>query len=206
MSMARKRTCFAASVCCSDSFADLGAEAQALYYRLGFEADSDGAIGNVRQVVRMTGFDVGVVAELVAAGLLIEVQNVHVVTHWWVNNTKNTRDYRPGDHREAVDSLALDDNRVYRLVTGDTLDIQWETLGHPMENPCQYNIKESNGKESKGIQSNPIEANPKEENPSENAPARESARCPQCGAECAAVNEFGTVRGWCPNCDLDFTA
>lgn len=206
MSMATKKACFAHSVCCTDSFADLSHSAQALYYRLGFEADSDGAIGNVRQVVRMGGFGAEAVAELVAAGLLIEVRNVHVVTHWWVNNNRDRCNYRPGDHRDAIESLELGENRVYRLVTdsqsGNSLIKDCEQSNASL----QYQSIPVHTSPEKPSPEKPIEANPKEENPRENAPARESARCPRCGEECAAVNEFGAVRGWCPSCDLDFTA
>lgn len=201
MSMARAKTCFASSVCCSDSFADLSHSAQALYLQLGFEADSDGAIGNVRRVMRMGGFGAEAVAELVAAGLLIEVLDVHVVAHWWVNNNRDRCNYRPGDHQDAMASLELGENRVYRLVTDSQTENSLTEGCYQSNGSLQYKRIEENE-----IEGNQTEANPKEENPRENAPARESARCPRCGEECAAVNEFGAVRGWCPNCDLDFTA
>lgn len=198
--MARAKTCFASSVCCSDSFADLSAEAQALYYRLGFEADSDGAVGNVRQVVRMGGFGPESVDELVAAGLLIEILDVHVVAHWWVNNNRDRCNYRPGDHQDAMGRLELGENRVYRLVTASQSNTSLIEACEQSDVSLQYKGLEGNQTEGNGM-----ESNPRKENPSEDAHAYARVRCPQCGTECAGAVEGGAVIGWCPSCDMDFT-
>lgn len=203
--MTRKRACFASSVCCSDSFADLSHSAQALYTQLGFEADSDGAVGNVRRVMRSGGFTVEHVAELVAAGLLIEVSDVHVVTHWWVNNNRDRCNYRPGDHQDVMKRLELGENRVYRLVTAPQSGNSLTEGLNQSDVSLQYQSMPDHSIPSQSSPEKPREANPIKENPSERAYAGARARCPQCGAECAVAVEGGVMRGWCPSCDLDFT-
>lgn len=205
--MARKRACFAASVCCSDSFADLSSEAQALYYRLGFEADADGAIDNVRQVSRMTGFGGDAVAELVGAGLLIEVPPIHVVAHWWVNNKVDKSNYREGDHRLEIDAaLEKDDCRVYRLVMGGAPDGSQQSAFNQTDGSLSsvVNTIQNNLTEFFGNESNPIESERNQDERKESGqPVPLTARCPECGSEVLVSEEMGRLHGWCPQ-DGDF--
>lgn len=197
--MARKRTCLASSVCCSDDFLDLSPQAQALYLRVSFEADADGAVGGMRSILRMTGLSSDHLDELVDSGYLVYAEGIPFVAHWWVNNTKNARDYRAGDHEGALSLLTLGDDKVYRLSKGRPLDVQ---------GTYEVNRIESNRMEGKGMEENSRETNSKQTNSREDAPARgeaarhETAPCPTCRAPYAitADGPFGSsFRGWCPH-------
>lgn len=196
--MARKRTCFASSVCCSDSFLDLPAEAQALYLHLGFAADADGAVDGIRSILRMTGFTNDDLAALVDSGYLVDADGVLFIAHWWVNNTKNARDYRPGDHQNTLSLLTLGDDRIYRVSEGKPLDVQGTYEVNRIESNCIQG--ESKGKEKNSKQINSNESNPKPA-PAREASSSKNAPCPSCGIERAIANDGlkeSGWHGWCP--------
>lgn len=198
--MARKKTCFASSVCCSDAFANLSFPAQALYYRLGFEADADGALVNARQISRLLGVGADALAELVENGFLIELPPIHVIADWWVNNNRDSCNYREGDHHALIyDALCLNGGRRYCLVREPNSDSGLQSVCNQSDCSLQYN-----GNERDGMEENAKEVNHKEPNENESAPPSLYARCPQCGMVVLAYkNPDGSIQGFCKQ-DGDF--
>lgn len=193
--MARKRACFASSVCCTDDFSDLPASAQALYFRLGFHADADGAVDGVRGIVRGGGFSDGDMQALFEAGLLLDCGGVPVIAHWWTNNTKNIRDYRPGDHLHDMESLFfLGEDRVYHPIQG-------KTEGSTSDSPCASSVKGKEGKkkEFNGSETNFIKAKTKEfEEARESLSECAFLPCPVCLVEFPAFGEpDGSMHSYC---------
>lgn len=179
--MSRKRTCFASSVCCSDAFAELPAGSQALYLQLGFCADVDGAINGIKKELRASGFSGEALDALFRAGFLVEADGVPFIAHWWVNNRKNNRDYRPGDHAELIGTaLELGEDGVYRMYTGHTTDERCTSN----VNIIKSKVTQSNATQSNATQTNEIEAKEKEGK----APAP-TAQCPTCGEACTAYED-----------------
>lgn len=183
--MSRKRTCFASSVCCSDAFAELPAESQALYFQLGFCADADGAINGIKKELRASGFSEKALDALFRAGFLVEADGVPLIAHWWVNNRKNNRDYRPGDHAELIGTvLELGEDGIYRMYTGRTTDER-----------CTSGV---NVIEEKGSQSNTIQVNQTEGKEKEGKAPVPTAKCPTCGEACTAYeNPLGELVSHC---------
>ena len=119
---------FSSAVCCTDSFYDLSDTAQALYFQLGFEADNDGVVGSVRSVARKCGYDkekiAALIDELMSAGLLLEILDTHLISHWWVNNKFDKANYRPGDRQDVRALVQLDPTtRVFQLITDIQTDV-----------------------------------------------------------------------------------
>lgn len=107
----------------SDSFTDMGFEAQALYAQLCFEADGIGAVDGVRGIMRMLGVGEPAFDELVDRGFVLIVDDpcgpVPFIADWFVNNNLNNRDMNAGKHAWlAIGELAFmnKNNRRYVVV------------------------------------------------------------------------------------------
>lgn len=192
--MARRRTCLASSVLCTDGFLELSHEAMALYVHLNFNADNDGFLNSARSATRGGGFAMGALSELVDNGYLLEFDGGYLIDHWWVHNTRNSRDYRPGDHAEAIwdsfgDRLAAGvgvarrysaDDEEQGSSKGSARDGQGDDEGTPR-------LKESKGKEMKKKEGNRTEGD----------------RCPVCGRLGTAFSDpLGGRVFDCPSCGL----
>lgn len=118
--MARKCV-FSPTVTETDRFCAMSDGAQALYYHLGQNADSIGAIAGARRLSRSFGLTDPDVAfdELARRGYLIEAEyegeTIVFITHWWVNNT-----YR-ADHDKRTHYLQLAES----LFGGITKDVPY---------------------------------------------------------------------------------
>ncbi len=190
--MARVRTCFASSVCCSDGFSDLSAMAQALYYRLGFEADSDGAIDNVRSVMRSMRASEKDLEALIDGQYLIQIDDVLFIKHWWVNNKQDKINYRPGRYQNELKKLSSDSStREYVSSDLHQSDISLTSV---------HNIKELKVIESKLIEDNSKEFNESNQTDvSLTSVERQTFDCPKCGAIQKAYTT-GDGFGQCEEC------
>lgn len=192
--MARRRTCLASSVLCTDGFLELTHEAMALYVHLNFHADNDGFLDSARSATRGGGFSPEALSELVGNGYLLEFDGGYLIDDWWVHNTRNSRDYRPGDHAEAIwdaygDRLAAGvgvERRYSAYVdegqgssNGSTLETREGAEGHPR-------LKEKNTKEKKKKEGNQTEG-----------------RCPVCRKPATVFSDpLGRRVFDCPSCGL----
>lgn len=171
--MAKSRTCLASSVCCDDDFRDLPHGAQALYIQLCFEADNDGVVNNAKSLLRATGIEKECLDALVEDGYLLKVNGCFVVTHWWVNNKKDSLNYRAGNHPDVVSQIEQisEQNRMYHLIEIDQSDIRLTSVA---------NISKYKQSEKKISEANPSEVKPNKRDSSqaENTPL---APCPICG-------------------------
>ena len=111
----RQRTCFASAVVCDDGFRDLPEGARLLYYELGFNADSDGAIDGIRGVARMARATMDDIDALTDSGYLLWVDGVPFIKHWWVNNNRDRCNYRPGGHPDQLAKLIDEQKKPYAL-------------------------------------------------------------------------------------------
>lgn len=203
--MAREKTCFASSVCCSDNFYDLSFEAQALYYQMSFDADNEGIVNSARRVLRATGATVESLSELVSAGFLLEVSDAHVVAHWNVSNSLRWRDHAKSQRQDIAELLTVRNSKVYQVAQDTPRGTTGEPLGVTRGTPDEEKRREEKRNEEKGSEQKRIEPNGKEEvqhesetELGEDRPFR--ARCPQCGAECVVCRERTAFRGWCHQC------
>ena len=191
--MARAKTMFASSVCCSDRFSELSFEAQALYYRLNLEADGVGALNNVKTVMRAAGFAETALDELMRAGFVLEITDpldpFLLIADFWINNNLDKTNIRKSEHIETVLSkCCFQSERVkrYRLVKGDSdCEQSGFSLGSVLfqtGNSPEKKRKERNRKEPKRMETAISAPTP----------------CPDCGRPCAAVAEGSHLHGECP--------
>lgn len=116
--MARAKTCFASSICCSDDFLDMPPSARALYLHLGLEADNDGVIANVKSLMRQVQASNDDLSILTAKGYLISVENLYVIRDWWINNNQDRSKYRPGDYKEIISILQCPTSGEHETLNG----------------------------------------------------------------------------------------
>ncbi|MEG0323275.1 MAG: hypothetical protein RR619_04700 [Raoultibacter sp.] len=146
----------------------------------------------------MTGFANDDLAALVDSGYLVDADGVLFIAHWWVNNTKNARDYRPGDHKNALSMLALGDDKIYRISEGKPLDVRGTYEVNRIESNCIQGESKGKEKNSKQINSNELKPPPA---PAREASSNKNAPCPACGIERAVISDGiqeSGWRGWCP--------
>ena len=106
------RRMFASVVAEDDMFMGMSAQAQALYFHLGMNADDFGLL-RPKRVLNMLRMKEGVLRELEKGGYVITLDDgVVAITHWNVNNNK-----RPDKKKKSFFPKQLDD---LRLSGGDT--------------------------------------------------------------------------------------
>lgn len=110
-----ERRMFAKSVISSDSFLDMPASAQLLYFHLSLMADDDGFINNPRRIQRMVGCSVDDLETLIEKRFLISFESgVVVIRHWRMNNQIRSDRYKPSIFPEKS-LIVLDEGMVYEL-------------------------------------------------------------------------------------------
>ena len=125
--MAKSRTCFASSVCCSEDFELLPMSARLLYYQVNFEADLIGEVVGLRRVSRGYGFSGDDVAALLESGLLLELEGRYFIRHHFEHNRlANDKQKTGAENRllNAPDSLGFEGETfksAYRLIEGGRL-------------------------------------------------------------------------------------
>ena len=84
--MAEKRM-FSNQIIDSDSFLDMPATSQNLYFHLAMRADDEGFINSPKKIMRSIGANENDFDVLVAKGFLIGFESkIYVIKHWWVHN------------------------------------------------------------------------------------------------------------------------
>ena len=100
----------------SDEFSDIPAEALKLYLYLILEADDDGFIGHVRQVIKLADTSRETLDTLIEMGLIIEFKSkVCVIVHWLLHNLINRSGYSPTEFLAERAQVYLNDESLYTL-------------------------------------------------------------------------------------------
>lgn len=111
--MAEKRM-FAKKIVESDSFLDLPAMAQLLYFHLNMYADDDGFVNNAKRLQRMVGASEADLSVLLEKRFLLRFPNgVVVIKHWKMNNTIKGDRYRKTQYQEELACLRVKKNKAY---------------------------------------------------------------------------------------------
>lgn len=98
----------------SDKFSELPLEAQRLYLYMILEADDDGFIGHMRQVLMISDSDRFTLEMLIKAGFVIEFKSrVCVITHWRMHNSIDRSGYSPTEFVAERAQVYLDDQLIY---------------------------------------------------------------------------------------------
>ena len=146
--MAEKRM-LTTKVTDNDSFTELSAEAQALYFHIIMAADDDGFCGQIRPCMYKAHADRKNLKELVNARFLIEFRSgVIAVKHWFMHNSLRKDRYTPTSFSEERQTLTLKENGAYT-----------ENVVHVLEN-----VEQATENVARRIEENRIEENRIEEN------------------------------------------
>lgn len=91
-----KRRMFSLDVVDTDSFLDLPASSQSLYFHLGMRADDDGFVSSPKRITAMVGAAGDDLKLLIAKGFVIPFESgVCVIRDWRVNNYIQRDRYTP---------------------------------------------------------------------------------------------------------------
>ena len=113
--MARRRM-FSLDVIDTDSFLDLPASSQSLYFHLGMRADDDGFVSSPKRITAMVCASSDDLKLLVAKGFVIPFESgVCVIRDWRSNNYIQRDRYTPTIYAEEKKSLSVDAAGRYNL-------------------------------------------------------------------------------------------
>ena len=109
-----ERRMFAKSVIGSDSFLDMPATTQLLYFHLGMRADDDGFVGSPRSIMRMIGAGADDLKLLCTKKFIIPFNDgIVLISHWKVNNYIQKDRYHETIYSEQKNMVSIEKNRVY---------------------------------------------------------------------------------------------
>ena len=118
-----KRRMFSLDVIVTDSFLDLPASSQSLYFHLGMRADDDGFVSSPKRITAMVGAAGDDLKLLIAKGFVIPFESgVCVIRDWRVNNYIQRDRYTPSIYTEEKQRLSIAENGRYSYM--DTQCIQ----------------------------------------------------------------------------------
>lgn len=144
--MAQKRM-FSREITDSDSFLDLSAPAQCLYFHACLAADDEGFISAGKRIARTIGASERELDELTQRGFLIffPESGVYVAAHFFVNNTLKSDRFHPTIYQTERKQLELTENKVYKFVNqnGTNLEPEWNQNGTNLEPERNQNGSEN---------------------------------------------------------------
>lgn len=108
------RRLFSKKVLYDDHFSTLTSTAKALYIYMNMEADDDGVIGCMRQVLRYAGANRKSLDMLVDRGLVIELSNgICIISHWHIHNNIPKDRYTPSVYQKELEYVSLTSAGIY---------------------------------------------------------------------------------------------
>ena len=120
--MANRRM-FSLKVVDTDTFLEMSASAQNLYFHLGMRADDDGFVSSPKKIMVMCNASEDDMKVLLAKGFLIKMvtNGVSVITHWHMNNLIRPDRYQETEYKEEKKRLNLQDgkyNQEFGMTSG----------------------------------------------------------------------------------------
>ena len=109
-----KRRMFSLDVIDTDTFLDLPASSQSLYFHLGMRADDDGFVSSPKRITAMVNASGDDLKLLIAKGFIIPFEaGVCVIRDWKVNNYIQSDRYTPSIYIEKKAHLSCGKNGRY---------------------------------------------------------------------------------------------
>jgi hypothetical protein len=104
--MAQRRM-FSLKVIDTDTFLDMSASAQNLYFHLGMRADDDGFVASPKKIMVMANASEDDMKVLIAKNFIIRMatNGVSVITHWHTNNLIRPDRYQETEYKEEKSRL-----------------------------------------------------------------------------------------------------
>lgn len=123
-----KRRMFSLDIVDTDTFLDMPASTQNLYFHLGMRADDDGFIASPRKITALAGCSADDMRLLVAKGYIIPFDSgVCVIRDWKVNNYLQSDRYTPSRYTVEKQSLIYSANKPYELSKSSCIQNVYET-------------------------------------------------------------------------------
>lgn len=219
--MAREKVMISSSVCRSENFLELSAEAQALYFQCCLEADRYGVVYGVKSLIRLCASSLDALNELLEASFLIELEGENgafvVVRHWFEAN-KLDRSKLENYRNDALFNQVciVDNSRAYRLTSSLELEAfevansdddrnipnltLYVTKGcHPSD--TKVSVIKENKRENKTTEKQTTENEQTEPNEKE-VKAAFVTECPRCGSDAAFYKNGNAITYDCKNCGV----
>ena len=134
-----------------DTFLDMPATAQNLYFHLNMHADDDGFLGNVKTIRRMVGASEDDQKLLIAKQFLIMFPDgVVVIRDWHIHNYIQKDRYHQTIFTEDKKLLQLDSSKRYQILSnlsGNKMDTKWIQNGYKMDTQDRGRLEEELGKD-----------------------------------------------------------
>lgn len=132
-----QRRMFSRQITDMDTFLDMPASAQNLYFHLNMHADDDGFLGNVKTIRRMVGASEDDLKLLIAKQFLIMFDDgVVVIRDWHIHNYIQKDRYHKTIFTEDKKLIELDSNKRYQIISnsfGSETDTKWIQDGGDMD-------------------------------------------------------------------------
>lgn len=111
-----KRRMFSLDVVDTDTFLDMPASTQALYFHLGMRADDDGFVASPRKITTMVNCSNDDLKLLLSKGFIIPFDSgVCLVRDWKINNNIRTDRYKPTQYLTERNTVETTGNGAYIL-------------------------------------------------------------------------------------------
>ena len=111
-----KRRMFSLDVVDTDTFLDMPASTQALYFHLGMRADDDGFVASPRKITTMVNCSNDDLKLLLSKGFIIPFDSgVCLVRDWKINNNIRTDRYKPTQYLTERNTVETTENGAYIL-------------------------------------------------------------------------------------------
>ena len=101
----------------SDNFSTISPEALKLYIYMMLEADDDGFVGNMRQVLKIAEVDKDLLDTLIDKGYVIRFNSgVCVIAHWLIHNITERIGYTPTEYLAERAQVYVNDEKIYSML------------------------------------------------------------------------------------------
>ena len=146
-----QRRMFSKQITDMDTFLDMPATAQNLYFHLNMHADDDGFLGNVKTIRRMVGASEDDQKLLIEKQFLIMFPDgVVVIRDWHIHNYIQKDRYHQTIFTEDKKLLQLDSSKRYQILSnlsGNKMDTECIQNGYKMDTQDRGRLEEELGKD-----------------------------------------------------------
>lgn len=146
----KKQAMFASRVVSTEEFIEMSHDAQALYFHLLADTQTDGELVNALMVVRAKGFDRDNLEELFEHNYLLRCDGRVYVTHHWMNNRYTAKAWQSMDSCQPyLDGLLVfeGDEAKSAYCLGDT---QVTPSSHPSDTQASPEHDRNDNQQSEG--------------------------------------------------------
>lgn len=180
--MAQRRM-FSNKITDTDTFLDMPASAQNLYFHLNMHADNDGFLGNAKTIRRMIGASEDDLKILVAKRFLLMFDDgVTVIRDWRIHNYIQKDRYHQTMYQEHKKQLTVNHNHQYEFVSNpDTKGIQDGSNSDPKRIQSGSNVDPS--RTQNGSNEKEVTKSKNDQTPSEQATEPMDPECIQDGSK-----------------------